>query len=98
VVPRLNPDNYSELVYPQDSKVVRALAWSPAQRAGNVYLPEGADWLEEYIAEHERFPKGTHDDDVDASSLAMNALRTADLDASAALCELPSRVIGGGWR
>lgn len=88
VVPRLNPDNYRALVHPQDSKIERAIAWSPAQRAGNVYLYEGADYLESYVAEHERFPKAGagHDDDVDASSLAMNALREADIEASAQLC------------
>jgi len=94
VVPRLNPEDYNDLVYPQDSKVVRALAWSPALKAGNVYLYEGADYLEEFIAEHERFPKGVHDDDVDAASLGMNALREAGIEASAALAGLESRLVG----
>lgn len=92
VVPRLNPDNYRDLVHPQDNKVTRAVAWSPQQRAGQIYLYEGTDAaeLEQFVAEHERFPKAGagHDDDVDAASLAMNALRDADLEASAALCEV----------
>lgn len=99
VVPRLNPENYTALVYPQDGKDVRALAWSPALRAGNVYLYEGmnAKDLEELVAEFERFPRGGgHDDDVDAASLGMNALREAGIEASAALCDLPSRMVWGG--
>lgn len=57
----------------KESKTQRASAMLPYHRAGNVYLPEGAPWLEEYIAEHAAFPNGRHDDDVDAQSQALKA-------------------------
>lgn len=77
-VPRLNPENYRALVNPSDSKVARANAWAPELLSGDVYLPDGAPWLAEWIDDFERFPKAAHDDDVDAASLALNALRDND--------------------
>ena len=46
----------------------------PLHRAGNLYLPDGAPWLGEFIAEHASFPLGAHDDDVDAASQACKHL------------------------
>jgi predicted phage terminase large subunit-like protein len=44
--------------------------------AGNVYLPHPAlaPWVEGFITEHAKFPKGTHDDQVDQSAQAINHL------------------------
>ena len=46
-------------------KVVRATALEPIFEAGNVYVPEGATWLQAWIEELQNFPTGTHDDQVD---------------------------------
>lgn len=55
-------------------KMSRAAASQPYQVAGNVFLPDGAPWLAEYIAEHAAFPKGRYNDDVDAQSQALAEL------------------------
>lgn len=49
------------------SKEVRASLFAAQWQAGNVYLLK-ADWNEQYLEEMNAFPKGAHDDDVDASS------------------------------
>jgi predicted phage terminase large subunit-like protein len=55
-----------------DSKEQRAAVhFLPCQRAGNVELPDGAPWIGEFIAEHDAFPLGRTNDDVDAGSQAM---------------------------
>jgi predicted phage terminase large subunit-like protein len=73
-------------------KVSRALPVAGFVREGHYYLPEHADWTEEWISEHTSFPTGKHDDQVDTSSYAALAVekwfpgswRTqAELDAEA---------------
>lgn len=54
-------------------KVLRAEPWSSQWTAGNVSLLRGI-WNEAYVAEHEGFPRGTHDDQVDASAAGYQAL------------------------
>jgi predicted phage terminase large subunit-like protein len=46
-------------------KVVRAEPLEPIFEAGNVYVPEGATWLNSWIEELQSFPAGSHDDQVD---------------------------------
>lgn len=58
-------------VEPKGGKEARAAAIEPQVEAGNIYLPEGAEWLEEWIDEFAAFPKGKHDDQVDALSQAL---------------------------
>lgn len=48
----------------------------PRVEAGQVYLPEGAPWTEDFVSEHAEFPSGTHDDQVDALSQGLS--RVAD--------------------
>lgn len=48
-----------------NDKISRAYDVSPSIEAGLVYLPEGAPWLSEYLAEFSLFPNGAHDDQVD---------------------------------
>lgn len=50
-------------------KEVRALAATPTVEAGNCYLPEGAEWVEDFILEHERFPNSKYRDQVDTTSM-----------------------------
>ena len=60
---------------PQDKdKVVRAHEVSPRIESGHVFLPVDSYWLDEYLAEHHSFPHGTHDDQVDTTSMALKYL------------------------
>lgn len=66
-------------VTPEGGKEARAQASEPLWAAGNVVLPDehhahyddgrvGAPWVAAFVAEHEAFPRGAHDDQVDAST------------------------------
>jgi predicted phage terminase large subunit-like protein len=55
------------------SKVTRAKPFRAQVQAGNVYLVKAA-WNEKYITELCGFPTAKHDDQVDASSCAFNAV------------------------
>lgn len=61
-------------VNPEGGKVARAYAVSPYVEAGNVYLPEGVPWVQDFVEECAAFPNGQHDDDVDAMTQALNKL------------------------
>lgn len=58
-------------VDPMGGKESRASAIQPMVEAGNVYLPDGAPWLDEWVAEWGAFPYGKHDDQVDSGSQAL---------------------------
>lgn len=63
------------IAYPvAGSKESRLQAVSPLFEAGNVYLPGGVGWLDEYINELCTFPNAAHDDQVDATSQALDWL------------------------
>lgn len=53
-------------IQPEGGKEARANACEPQIRSGNVFLPEGAPWLEEFVGECAGFPRMKHDDQVDA--------------------------------
>lgn len=57
-------------------KIARAYAVSPLVEGGNVYLPnpQRAAWVEKYLAEWRIFPNGVNDDQVDATTQALNRL------------------------
>lgn len=57
-----------------ESKEARAAAISPIVEAGQTYLPDGAPWLEDFVGELAGFPRGKHDDEVDACSMAIRRL------------------------
>jgi predicted phage terminase large subunit-like protein len=63
-------------VEPDGSKEARASAVSPFVEAGSVYLPapELAPWVGAFVEEHAGFPHAAHDDQVDATSQALNRL------------------------
>lgn len=63
-------------VEPDGSKEARASAVSPFVEAGAVHLPapELAPWVGGFVDEHAAFPNGSHDDQVDATSQALNRL------------------------
>jgi len=59
-------------INPTASKESRAQAVAPLFEAGNVYLPEDAPYILDYIEEMVAFPNGSHDDQVDGTSQAIN--------------------------
>ena len=59
-------------VEPLGGKMVRVQAVSPDIEAGNVYLPQGAPWVKDFVEECAAFPNGKHDDQVDAMSQALS--------------------------
>jgi phage terminase large subunit-like protein len=52
------------------------LAQAARFEAGQVHLPENAPWLADYVNELLAFPNGAHDDQIDATSQALNFLTT----------------------
>ena len=61
-------------INPKDSKLARVEATSPQIEGGNVYLPEHAPWIHDFIEEFLMFPNGAHDDQVDTATQALNYL------------------------
>lgn len=68
-------------INPTESKEARVSAVSPYVESGNVYLPsvDRADpsfrpWVAGFVEECAAFPNGTHDDQVDSMSQALNRL------------------------
>lgn len=63
-------------VKPDGGKVPRAYAVQPYVEARQCYLPHPriAPWVEDFIRQLAQFPRGTHDDDVDACTQALNIL------------------------
>lgn len=55
-------------------KVSRLNAVLPLIEGGRVFLPEEAPWLDPYLAEMLAFPSGDHDDQVDATVIALDVL------------------------
>lgn len=81
---RINEPRVPVIAYePRGDKEVRATAATPTVQSGNCHLPAhpimGQDEIgseinlvEEFLAEHERFPKGAHDDMVDTTSMMVD--------------------------
>jgi predicted phage terminase large subunit-like protein len=63
-----------EEVLPGSNKVVKSKPFRAQVNAGNVHLPKDAAWTRAYVAELRDFPNGKHDDQVDGSAVAFNAL------------------------
>jgi predicted phage terminase large subunit-like protein len=55
------------------SKTARAFAVSPEVEAGNVYLPENAVWVGEFLDEAGLFPNARYNDQVDTMTQALLA-------------------------
>jgi phage terminase large subunit-like protein len=67
------------------SKLARAEVGTPIIAAGRVKLPQFAKWKEAFIEEHERFPVGQHDDQVDTTSTALIRLASRSWQGGAAV-------------
>lgn len=70
-----------EEVTKSTNKVVNSKAFRSQVNGGNVYLPRGAAWVNDFVEELRNFPAG-HDDQVDGASTAYNALVVADITES----------------
>ncbi len=53
------------------SKISRVESLTPLYESGRVVLPQRAPWLEAYVQEFLGFPGGRHDDQVDATAIAL---------------------------
>ena len=60
-------------------KITRGLDAAPHIETGNVYLPQNAPWLSEFLAEASAFPNGKHDDQLDAAFDAITDVVTANM-------------------
>lgn len=71
-------------VRPEGSKEARAAAIAPVIEAGNVHLPDpamsGYAWVRDFIEEWAAFPRGEHDDQVDAGVQLLRRWQTASMD------------------
>jgi predicted phage terminase large subunit-like protein len=63
-------------IKPDRDKVSRAQACTGVAEAGRVFLPQDAPWLNDYPDELSSFPSAAHDDQVDATTMALNFLRS----------------------
>lgn len=81
VIPFPQPGNQQQEQLAKLSKVARADGVTPLVEGGRVHLPTKAEWLDDYIAELERFPHGAHDDQVDPTSMALSRLPRAGVRA-----------------
>jgi len=61
-----------EIELPTGDKAWRADPFAAQADIGNVYLPDGAPWIPEYVEELRYFPEGTFSDQTDATSGAFN--------------------------
>ena len=55
-------------------KEIRVRTTSPLIEAGRVFLPSSPPWVRDFVEECESFPSGTHDDQVDAMTMALDVL------------------------
>lgn len=65
-------------VNPDGGKVARASAILPDLEAGNIYLPKNVGWIDDFIHEASAFPRGAHDDQVDAMTQAIRRMMFSD--------------------
>lgn len=61
---------------PESDKVTRLSVESPTIEAGNVYLPESAPWLPDFLSEIGTFPLSATMDQADMLSMALKYFRT----------------------
>ena len=72
-------------IEPEGGKVSRANRCSELFEQGAVFLPETADWVQEYVDELLAFPQGANDDQVDCTSQALNHAESGSAGAGGLL-------------
>jgi len=87
-------------VTPRGSKEARAHAVSPLFEAGNVHLPHHnvRQWVREYIDEMTNFPAARNDDQVDATTQALDRLDPRRSSRLAGNIRLPDMSGASNWR
>jgi len=65
---------------PESDKITRLSVESPTIEAGNVFLPESAPWLPDFLAEIGTFPLSATMDQADMLSMALKYFRTRIVD------------------
>ena len=63
---------YPTAIRPREDKVMRMSSASYLIERGQVYFPEKAEWLADFLEELLAFPHGRHDDQVDSVSQFLN--------------------------
>jgi len=53
---------------PSSDKASRMQAQTPKLESGSLFLPKSAPWRDDFLFEYKAFPKGRHDDQIDALS------------------------------
>lgn len=77
LIQELRRDSHGLSIVPikvDTDKIARAFAVTPLIESGRVLLPEGADWVADYVMTMGTFPNGAHDDDVDSTTQALGYL------------------------
>lgn len=59
---------------PDKDKITRALPAADKVSRGEFFVPQGPEWLGDYLAELAEFPQGAHDDFVDVTSYAVRVI------------------------
>lgn len=80
-----------ELKTPTKDKRARAKSLQGRMRAGGVVVDDEAEWYQDYYNEMTTFPRGDHDDRVDASAwigLILDEISPADTEAEMAEAEM----------
>lgn len=85
-------------VNPSGSKEARLRSVAPTIEAGDVLIPDPAiaPWVNDYIHELCSFPHGSHDDQVDATSQALEELKQSAAGIRGTLANALQR--GNAWR
>lgn len=68
---------------PDGGKEARASSVAHFWESGSVWIPHPKvkGWVEDFVQEMTVFPKGAHDDQVDAMTQALNRLRVSKVEA-----------------
>jgi predicted phage terminase large subunit-like protein len=72
-------------IEPSGGKISRANACSEIFETNNVWLPDDAPWLQEYIDELLAFPQGANDDQVDCTTQSLNHAESSGAGAAGLL-------------
>lgn len=67
---------------PVGTKEQRAGVYAGKVGAGLVWLPSGAPWVDDYVTEHQKFPRSRWDDQVDTSVYAFDELADQAMGSS----------------
>lgn len=74
IIQTLQKEMFCIPVNPLGGKEARVNAVSPAIESGHVYLPQGEEWLADFVDQFTAFPAGKNDDMVDSATQALSYL------------------------